>query len=87
MPRALARQAGGDGGVSQGTGRVAADRQQQIEIEATVLRTLSDELAILPINYRIEAITVSKGLTGVPPRGSTPSATNTWNVETWERKS
>jgi len=61
------------------------DRPQQIQIEATVLRTLSDELPIAPINYRIEAITVSKGLSGVPPRSSAVSATNTWNVEYWQR--
>jgi peptide/nickel transport system substrate-binding protein len=63
------------------------DRPQQIEIEATILTRLSEDLAILPINYRIEAITVSKGLVGVPPRSSVQSATNTWNVETWYRAS
>ena len=61
------------------------DRAQQVEVEATILQRLSEELAILPINYRIEAITVSKGLVGVPPRSSVQSATNTWNVETWYR--
>jgi ABC-type transport system substrate-binding protein len=61
------------------------DRDQQIDIEGAVLQKLSEELAILPINYRIEAITVAKGIVGVPPRSSLPSSTNTWNAETWYR--
>jgi peptide/nickel transport system substrate-binding protein len=63
------------------------DRPRQIEVEAAALQKLSEDLAILPINYRIEAITASKGLVGVPPRSSVQSATNTWNVETWYRAS
>ncbi|HZT07126.1 MAG TPA: peptide ABC transporter substrate-binding protein [Chloroflexota bacterium] len=61
------------------------ERERQIEIEAAVMRHVSEDLPILPINYRIEAITVANGVSGVPPRSSVQSATNTWNVETWQR--
>lgn len=61
------------------------DRRLQIPIEAAVIHRLSEDLPILPINYRIEAITARKGLVGVPKRTAALSANNTWNVETWER--
>lgn len=61
------------------------ERARQIEIEAEALRYVSEDLPILPINYRIEAITVAKGVRGVPSRTSVTSATNAWNVEFWDR--
>jgi len=61
------------------------DRRRQIAIEAQVMHRLSEDLPILPINYRIEAITAAKGIAGVPPRTATSSANNAWNVETWQR--
>lgn len=61
------------------------ERSKQIEIEADVLHAVSRDLPILPINYRVEAITVSKGVTGVPLRSSVGGATNAWNVEYWDR--
>jgi peptide/nickel transport system substrate-binding protein len=60
------------------------DRPRQIAVEAAVMQRISEDLPILPINYRFEAVTASRGLTGVPPRTATASATNTWNVERWE---
>src|SRR5581483_12376825 len=38
------------------------ERERQIEIEAAVMRHVSEDLPILPINYRIEAITVANGV-------------------------
>jgi peptide/nickel transport system substrate-binding protein len=61
------------------------ERARQIEIEAEALRYVSEDLPILPINYRIEAITVARGVRGVPSRTSVTSATNAWNVEFWDR--
>jgi peptide/nickel transport system substrate-binding protein len=63
------------------------DRPRQIELEAGIIHRLSEDLPILPINYRVETITASKGLSGVPTRTAGPGATNTWNVETWQRSS
>ena len=60
-------------------------RSDQIDIEAAVVRRLSEDLPILPINYRIEVITVSKGVTGVPIRSESPGNNSAWNVETWDR--
>ncbi len=59
------------------------ERPKQIEIEAQVIHFLSEELPILPINYRIEAITAVKELKNVLSRTAAPASTNTWNVETW----
>jgi peptide/nickel transport system substrate-binding protein len=61
------------------------DRDEQIEIEAAVIHRVSEDLPILPINYRIEAITVARGVEGIPTRGPKAGATNTWNAETWTR--
>jgi peptide/nickel transport system substrate-binding protein len=61
------------------------DRPQQVDIEAQVIQRISDELPILPINYRLEAIAVATGISGVPVRTERSGATNTWNVETWTR--
>ncbi len=61
------------------------DRAQQFQIEAAVVHRLSEDLPILPINYRVEAITVARGIEGVPIRVAKAGATNTWNVETWTR--
>ena len=60
------------------------DRPQQIGIEAAVMHRVSEDLPILTINYRFEAIAVTRGLTGVPTRTAIASATNAWNVETWQ---
>ncbi len=62
------------------------ERPRQIGIEATVMGRLSDDLPILPVNYRFEAITVARGVSGVPTRTASQSATNGWNVETWQRE-
>jgi peptide/nickel transport system substrate-binding protein len=59
------------------------DRREQIAIEAAVMHRVSEDLPILPINYRIEANPVAQGVQGVPTRGPKAGATNTWNVETW----
>ena len=61
------------------------DRARQIGIEAGVMHRVSEDLPILTINYRFEAITAARGLMGVPPRTATASATNGWNVERWAR--
>ena len=60
-------------------------RPGQIDIEAAVVYRLSEDLPILPINYRIEVITVSKGVTVVPIRSESPGNNSAWNVETWDR--
>ena len=61
------------------------DRNRQIDIEASVVYRLTEDLPILPINYRIEVITVGKGVTGVPIRSESPGNNSAWNVETWDR--
>jgi peptide/nickel transport system substrate-binding protein len=61
------------------------DRGEQIEIEAAVIHRVSEDLPILPINYRVEAIAVARGIDGVPIRGAKAASTNTWNIETWTR--
>jgi ABC-type transport system substrate-binding protein len=63
----------------------ATERPRQTEIEAGVMHRLSEDLPILPINYRVEVVTASAGLRGLLPRTAAPSSTNTWNVETWQR--
>jgi len=60
------------------------DRPRQVAIEAAVMHRVSEDLPILTINYRFEAITQSRGVTGVPTRTAIASATNAWNVEKWE---
>jgi len=60
------------------------DRSRQIGIEAAVMHRISEDLPILTINYRFEAITAARGVNGVPSRTATASATNGWNVERWE---
>lgn len=59
------------------------ERAAQVEIEAQVIHRLSEDLPFLPINYRIETITATKGVRGVLPRTAAPGSTNTWNVELW----
>ncbi|MEA2640513.1 MAG: peptide/nickel transport system substrate-binding protein [Chloroflexota bacterium] len=59
-------------------------RARQVEIEAQVIHRLSEDLPFLPVNYRIEALTASKGLLGLPTRTGAAGATNTWNVESWQ---
>ena len=61
------------------------DRNRQIDIEASVVYRLTEDLPILPIKYRIEVITVGKGVTGVPIRSESPGNNSAWNVETWDR--
>jgi len=60
------------------------DRPRQIDLEAAVMHRVSEDLPILPINYRFEAITAAHGVSGVPTRTAISSATNAWNVETWQ---
>ncbi len=60
------------------------ERPRQIGIEAAVMHRVSEDLPILTINYRFEAVTESRGVRGVPTRTAIASATNAWNVEKWE---
>lgn len=61
------------------------ERPRQIEIEAAVIHRLSEDLPILPINYRIEVITVGRGISGVPKRTELMGNNSAWNVERWDR--
>ena len=61
------------------------DPTRGVAIEAAVIHRLSEDLPILPINYRIEVITVGKGVSGVPRRTELLGNNSSWNVETWDR--
>jgi peptide/nickel transport system substrate-binding protein len=60
-------------------------RARAIEIEAAVMHRISEDLPILPINYRIEVLAVGKGITGVPHRTELVGNNSAWNVERWDR--
>jgi peptide/nickel transport system substrate-binding protein len=60
-------------------------RGRAIDIEAQVMRRVSEDLPILPINFRIEVITVGKGVTGVLHRTEVDGNNSAWNIERWDR--
>jgi peptide/nickel transport system substrate-binding protein len=60
-------------------------RDKGIQIEAQVMRRVSEDLPILPINFRIEVITVGKGITGVLHRTEVDGNNSAWNIERWDR--
>jgi peptide/nickel transport system substrate-binding protein len=61
-------------------------RDRAIEIEAAVIHRVSEDLPILPVNYRIEVLTVGKGISGVPHRTEVLGNSSAWNVERWDRQ-
>jgi len=60
------------------------DKASSVQLEGQILHRVSEDLPILPINYRIEVITVRKGVTGVPQRSEATGNNSAWNIEDWD---
>jgi peptide/nickel transport system substrate-binding protein len=65
--------------------RTTTNEAASINVQADVIHRLSEDLPILPINYRIEVLAVRTGVTGVPVRTEILGNNSAWNVETWDR--
>ncbi|MBV8497368.1 MAG: peptide ABC transporter substrate-binding protein [Gammaproteobacteria bacterium] len=65
--------------------RRTTDEAASIQLQADVIHQVSEDLRILPINYRVEVVAVRSGVTGVPVRTEVLGNNSAWNVEDWDR--
>ena len=66
--------------------RTALDDRQRLTLERDLLRVLTTELPVLPVQYELQAVAVA-GFKGIVPVTGSPHTGNimhTWNVHEWE---